>query len=85
MMANLSEDIQSASSDTHPLMLDRSDFESWQQCIRVCCLGKENEENILQSIDEGSFKIGKFREILPDGALGPEWDRVVKDHKPKEK
>ncbi|GJR71423.1 hypothetical protein Tco_0083788 [Tanacetum coccineum] len=31
MMGNLSEDIQSADSDTRPPMLDRSDFESWQQ------------------------------------------------------
>ncbi|GJU32033.1 hypothetical protein Tco_1175622 [Tanacetum coccineum] len=30
-MANLSEDIQCAGSDTRPLMLDRTDFASWQQ------------------------------------------------------
>ncbi|GKB96548.1 integrase, catalytic region, zinc finger, CCHC-type containing protein [Tanacetum coccineum] len=85
MMANLSEDIQSAGSDTRPPMLDRSDFESWQQRIRLYCLGKENGENILQSIDEGPFKMGKFRETLADGALGPERDRVVKDLTPEEK
>nr|GEY65228.1 hypothetical protein [Tanacetum cinerariifolium] len=33
-MANLLEDIQCASSDTRPPMLDRTDFASWQQCIR---------------------------------------------------
>ncbi|GJY05915.1 hypothetical protein Tco_0371855 [Tanacetum coccineum] len=60
-------------------MLDRSVFESWQQRIHLYCLGKENGENILQSIDEGPFNIGKFRETLADGALGPERDRVVKD------
>ncbi|GJZ72476.1 integrase, catalytic region, zinc finger, CCHC-type containing protein [Tanacetum coccineum] len=64
-MANLSKDIQSASSDTHPPMLDR--------------------ENILQSIDEDPFKMGKFRETLADGALGPERDRVIKDLTPEEK
>ncbi|GJT02928.1 hypothetical protein Tco_0824097 [Tanacetum coccineum] len=69
-MANLSEDIQSASSDTRPLMLDRSDFASWQQRIRLYCLGKDNRENILQSIDEGPFKMGKFRETLVEGAEG---------------
>ncbi|GJV08028.1 hypothetical protein Tco_1345684 [Tanacetum coccineum] len=62
-----------------------SDFESWQQCIRLYCLGKENGENILQSIDEGPFKMGKFRETLADGALGPERDKVVKDLTPEEK
>ncbi|GKC37601.1 hypothetical protein Tco_1049985 [Tanacetum coccineum] len=84
-MANLSEDIQSAGSDTRPPMLDRSDFESWQQRIRLHCLGKENGESILQSIDEGPFKMGKFRETLADGALGPERDKVVKDLTPEEK
>ncbi|GKD25883.1 hypothetical protein Tco_1232097 [Tanacetum coccineum] len=52
-MANLSEDIQCVGSDTRPPMLDRSDFESWQQRIRLYCLGKYNGENILKSIDEG--------------------------------
>ncbi|GJW82481.1 hypothetical protein Tco_0146456 [Tanacetum coccineum] len=86
-MANLSEDIQYAGSDTHPPMLDRSDFESWQQRIRLYCLGKENGENILQSIDEGPFKMGKFSETLAEGALhlGPERDRVVADLTPEEK
>ncbi|GJW87853.1 hypothetical protein Tco_0163193 [Tanacetum coccineum] len=36
-MANLSEDIQCASSDTRPPMLDRTDFASWQQRIRLYC------------------------------------------------
>ncbi|GKA21070.1 integrase, catalytic region, zinc finger, CCHC-type containing protein [Tanacetum coccineum] len=75
MMANLFEDIQSACSDTRPSMLDRSDFESWQQRICLYCLGKENGDNILHSIDEGPFKMGKFRETLVDGALGSELTR----------
>ncbi|GJU75326.1 retrovirus-related pol polyprotein from transposon TNT 1-94 [Tanacetum coccineum] len=33
-MANMSEDIQCAGSDTRPPMLDKADFESWQQRIR---------------------------------------------------
>ncbi|GJU44345.1 hypothetical protein Tco_1201611 [Tanacetum coccineum] len=81
----LGSDIQSAGSDTRPPMLDRSDFESWQQRIRLYCLGKENGKNILQSIDEGRFKIRKFKETLADDALGPEGDRVVKDLTPEEK
>ncbi|GKD85988.1 hypothetical protein Tco_1357142, partial [Tanacetum coccineum] len=57
-MANLSEDIQCAGSDTRPPMLDRADFASWQQCIRLYCRGKENGVNILKSIDEGPFQMG---------------------------
>ncbi|GJV22702.1 hypothetical protein Tco_1375397 [Tanacetum coccineum] len=86
MMANLSEDIQCADSDTHLPMLDRYDFESWQQHIRLYCLGKDNGENILKLIDEGPFKMGKFRETLAEGALhlGPEHDRVFADLTPEE-
>ncbi|GJX04379.1 integrase, catalytic region, zinc finger, CCHC-type containing protein [Tanacetum coccineum] len=55
-MANLSEDIQCAGFDTRPPMLDRTDFASWQQRIRLYCQGKENGVKILNSIDEGPFK-----------------------------
>ncbi|GKD07756.1 hypothetical protein Tco_1187441 [Tanacetum coccineum] len=42
-MANLSEDIQCASSDTRPPMLDRTDFASWQQRICLETLAEGNE------------------------------------------
>nr|GEV58383.1 integrase, catalytic region, zinc finger, CCHC-type, peptidase aspartic, catalytic [Tanacetum cinerariifolium] len=77
MMANLSEDIRCACSDTRPPMLDRSDFESWQQRIRLYCLGKDNGENILKSIDEGPFKMGKFKETLAEGGQTNTFDDDV--------
>ncbi|GJZ95616.1 retrovirus-related pol polyprotein from transposon TNT 1-94 [Tanacetum coccineum] len=40
-MANLSKDIQCAGSDIRPPMLDRTDFASWQQRIRLYCQGLE--------------------------------------------
>ncbi|GKB89496.1 hypothetical protein Tco_0961768, partial [Tanacetum coccineum] len=70
LMVDLSEDIQCAGSDTRPLMLDRTDFASWQQRIRLYCLGKENGVNILKSIDEGPFQMGTFRETLAEGTEG---------------
>nr|GEW65840.1 reverse transcriptase domain-containing protein [Tanacetum cinerariifolium] len=72
-------DIQCAGSDIRPPMLDRSDFESWQQRIYLYCLGKNNRENILKSIDEGSFKMGKFRETLAE-ALGTQLDMSTAYH-----
>ncbi|GJR26467.1 hypothetical protein Tco_1102699 [Tanacetum coccineum] len=62
-------------------MLDRTDFESWQQRIRLYCLGKDNGENIMKSITEGPFQMGMFRETLAEGTggalhLGPERARV---------
>ncbi|GJZ53071.1 hypothetical protein Tco_0607956 [Tanacetum coccineum] len=66
-MANLLEDIQCAGSDTRPHMLDRTDFASWQQRIRLYYRGKENVVNILKSIDEGAFQMGTYRETLTEG------------------
>nr|GEX16508.1 retrovirus-related Pol polyprotein from transposon TNT 1-94 [Tanacetum cinerariifolium] len=66
-MANLSEDIQCAGSDTRPPMLDRIDFALWQQRIRLYCRGKESEVNILKSIDEGPYQIGTVREPFAEG------------------
>ncbi|GKF56662.1 hypothetical protein Tco_0167002 [Tanacetum coccineum] len=60
-----------------------TNFESWQQRIRLYCKGKDHGEYILQSIDEGPFKMGKCRDEIasgPDGPyLGPERDRVFTD------
>nr|GEU40640.1 integrase, catalytic region, zinc finger, CCHC-type, peptidase aspartic, catalytic [Tanacetum cinerariifolium] len=68
-MSNQSEDIQAAGSDTRPPMLDRTDFESWQQRIWLYFKGKDHGEYILQSIDEDPFKMGrgdrtKFKETI---------------------
>ncbi|GJY80595.1 hypothetical protein Tco_0493346 [Tanacetum coccineum] len=76
-MSSMSEDIQCAGSDTRPPMLDRTDFESWQQRIRLYCLGKDNGENIMKSITEGPFQMGTIRDTLTEGGegalhLGPE-------------
>ncbi|GKC47741.1 retrovirus-related pol polyprotein from transposon TNT 1-94 [Tanacetum coccineum] len=83
-MSSMSEDIQCAGSDTRPPMLDRTDFESWQQRIRLYCLGKDNGENIMKSITEGPFQMGTMRDTLTEGGegalhLGPERARVFAD------
>nr|GEY05804.1 hypothetical protein [Tanacetum cinerariifolium] len=83
-MANFSEDIQCASSDTRPPMLDRTDFASWQQWIRFYYRGKENEVNILKSIDEGPYQMRTVRETLAESTegapqFGPERSRVYSD------
>ncbi|GKD66459.1 hypothetical protein Tco_1308567 [Tanacetum coccineum] len=90
MQDESSQALKCAGFDTRPPMLDRSDFESWQQHIRLYCLGKDNGENIFKLIDESPFKTGKFRETLVEGAegalhLGPERDRVFADLTPEEK
>nr|GEU77385.1 integrase, catalytic region, zinc finger, CCHC-type, peptidase aspartic, catalytic [Tanacetum cinerariifolium] len=79
-MANLSEDIQCAGLDTRPPMLDRTDFASWQQRIRLYCRGKDNGVNILKSIDEGPYKMGTFRETLAESTEGtPQNQATVQD------
>nr|GEW54267.1 uncharacterized mitochondrial protein AtMg00810-like [Tanacetum cinerariifolium] len=89
-MANLSEDIQCAGSDTRPSMLDRINFASWQQRIRLYCRGKKNMVNILKSIDKGPFQMGTLRETLTEGTeralhLVPERPRVYSDLRSEEK
>ncbi|GJV06319.1 hypothetical protein Tco_1343975 [Tanacetum coccineum] len=51
-MANLSEDIQCVGSDTGPPMLDRTDFASWQQRIRL---------ETLSEGDKGDLHLGPER------------------------
>ncbi|GKB83867.1 retrovirus-related pol polyprotein from transposon TNT 1-94, partial [Tanacetum coccineum] len=92
-MSNMSEDIWYAGSDTRPPMLDRTDFESWQQRIRLYCLGKDNGENIMKSITEGPFQMGTFIQTPAEDAeetegalqLGLERARVFTDLSAKEK
>ncbi|GJR32184.1 hypothetical protein Tco_1108416 [Tanacetum coccineum] len=83
-MSSMSEDIQCVGSDTRPPMLDRTDFESWQQRIRLYCLGKDNGENIMKSINEGPFHMGTVSDVIAgetEGAVqqGPIRARVLND------
>nr|GEV89318.1 ribonuclease H-like domain-containing protein [Tanacetum cinerariifolium] len=78
------------SLDTRPPTLDRTDFASRQQRIRLYCRGKDNEVNILKSIDEGTYKLGTFRETLAESTegtpqFGPKRPRVYSDLKSEEK
>ncbi|GKA40225.1 retrovirus-related pol polyprotein from transposon TNT 1-94 [Tanacetum coccineum] len=79
-MSNMSEDIQYAGSDTRPPMLDRTDFESWQQRIRLYCLGKDNGENIMKSITEGPFQMGTFIQTPAEDAEETEGALQLDDH-----
>ncbi|GJZ78751.1 retrovirus-related pol polyprotein from transposon TNT 1-94 [Tanacetum coccineum] len=89
-MSSNSDDIQAAGSDTRPPMLDRTDYESWSQQIRLYCRGKENGLQILQLIDQGPFELGTTRDALgttPEGGvlLGPERPRTYEDLNDTEK
>ncbi|GJZ18684.1 hypothetical protein Tco_0554807 [Tanacetum coccineum] len=46
-MSSNSDDIQAAGSDTRPPMLDRTDYESWSQQIRLDALGTTPEGGVL--------------------------------------
>ncbi|GKF68880.1 hypothetical protein Tco_0198559 [Tanacetum coccineum] len=71
-------------------MLDRTDFESWQQRIRLYCLGKDNGENIMKSIKEGPFQMGTVLDVITGGTegavqQGPVHTRVLNDLSAEEK
>ncbi|GJZ54134.1 hypothetical protein Tco_0609019 [Tanacetum coccineum] len=76
-MSSMQEDIQCAGSDTRPPMLDRTDFESWQQRIRLYCLGKDNGENIMKSIREGPFHMGTVSDVITGGTEGAVSDVIA--------
>ncbi|GJV84763.1 integrase, catalytic region, zinc finger, CCHC-type containing protein [Tanacetum coccineum] len=89
-MSSNSDDIQAAGSDTRPPMLDRTDYESWSQRIRLYCRGKENGLQILQSIDQRPFELGTTRNTLgttPEGGvlLRPERPHTYEDLSDTEK
>ncbi|GKB39782.1 hypothetical protein Tco_0884724 [Tanacetum coccineum] len=89
-MSSNSDDIQAASFDTRPLMLDRTDYKSWSQRTRLYYRGKENGLQILQSIDQGPFELGTTRNTLrttPVGGvlLGPERPHTYEDLSDTEK
>nr|GEY69331.1 hypothetical protein [Tanacetum cinerariifolium] len=60
-------------------MLDKTDFASWQQRIRLYCRGKENGVNILKSIDEGPYQMGTVRETLAESTEGAPQFGLPKD------
>ena len=64
IISTVAEDVQAAGSDTRPPMLDRTDYDSWAQRIRLYCLGKENGVNILKSVDEGPYQIETTRDLI---------------------
>ncbi|GJY31493.1 putative ribonuclease H-like domain-containing protein [Tanacetum coccineum] len=83
-MSSNFNDIQAAGSDTHPPMLDRTDYDLWSLRIRLYYRGKENGIYILQSIDHGPFDLGTTRDTLgttPKGGvlLGPKRPRTYDD------
>ncbi|GJT13081.1 hypothetical protein Tco_0860123 [Tanacetum coccineum] len=71
-------------------MHDRTYFESWQQRIRLYCLGKDNGENIMKSINEGPFHMGTVSDVIAAGTegafqQGPVRARVLNDLSAEEK
>nr|GEX35090.1 integrase, catalytic region, zinc finger, CCHC-type, peptidase aspartic, catalytic [Tanacetum cinerariifolium] len=82
--------LTAAGSDTRPSMLDRTDYDSWSQRIRLYFKGKENEIYILQLIDHGPFELETTRDTLdttPEGGvlLRPERPRTYDDLNDNEK
>nr|GEX04823.1 integrase, catalytic region, zinc finger, CCHC-type, peptidase aspartic, catalytic [Tanacetum cinerariifolium] len=62
-------------------MLDRTDFASWQQRIRLYCRGKDNGVNILKSIDEEPYHMGTVRETLAESTEGtPQYGESIHDY-----
>ncbi|GJU44228.1 hypothetical protein Tco_1201494 [Tanacetum coccineum] len=90
-MSRMQEDIQCAGSDTRPPMLDRTDFESWQQRIRLYCLGKlingekyyevHIKKDHIQMIGDDVIKVGTEVQLQQGSSTA----RVLKAFQAEEK
>ncbi|GJV89718.1 retrovirus-related pol polyprotein from transposon TNT 1-94 [Tanacetum coccineum] len=67
----MEETLLAKKKKARPHMLDRTDFASWQQRIRLYCRDKENGVNILKLIDEGPERARVYTNLSPE-----EKDRV---------
>ncbi|GKA08052.1 hypothetical protein Tco_0687383 [Tanacetum coccineum] len=90
-MANLSEDIQCAGSDTRPPMLDRMYFDHWQQNVFECIVGvlKNSGEQPDSQLMKGLFRWEHLGILLLKEMrclhLGPERACVIADLSPENK
>ncbi|GJT56089.1 hypothetical protein Tco_0807942 [Tanacetum coccineum] len=82
-MANLSEDIQCAGSDTRLPMLDRTDFASWKQRIRLYCRGNEGalhlgpeQDRVYSDLSPKDKERMQFNSKFVNNML-PEWGRFI--------
>ncbi|GJY68540.1 retrovirus-related pol polyprotein from transposon TNT 1-94 [Tanacetum coccineum] len=66
-MSSNSDDIQAAGSDTRPPMLDKTDYESWSQRIRLYCRGKEMDCTFFSRLikDHLSFESQGIHSEIP--------------------
>ncbi|GJR48280.1 putative ribonuclease H-like domain-containing protein [Tanacetum coccineum] len=89
-MSSMSEDIQwLVLIHAHQCLIEQT-LKSWQQRIRLYCLGKDNGENIMKSINEGPFHMGTVSDVIAGGTegavqQGPVRARVLNDLSAKEK
>ncbi|GJW58570.1 hypothetical protein Tco_0105301 [Tanacetum coccineum] len=67
-MATLEEHIIVAGAENHPLMLEKSTYDSWASRIRLFIKGKKNGRMMLDSIDNGSLV---YPTIEEDGQTRP--------------
>ncbi|GKB49166.1 hypothetical protein Tco_0899919 [Tanacetum coccineum] len=76
-MSSMQEDIQCAGSDTRPPMLDRTDFESWQQRIRLYCLGKDNGKRYSNNpLKKDHYTDGEPSDVITGVTEGRKFNKV---------
>ncbi|GJV84706.1 retrovirus-related pol polyprotein from transposon TNT 1-94 [Tanacetum coccineum] len=69
-MSSMSEDIQCAGSDTRHQWLIEQTLNLGNNVYLAYCLGKDNGENIMKSINEGPFHMGTVSDVIARGTEG---------------
>ncbi|GJV29244.1 hypothetical protein Tco_1385692 [Tanacetum coccineum] len=56
-MATMAENVITAGSETRPPMLEKGMYDSWKTQILLYIRGKENEEMVINSIENGPYQL----------------------------
>ncbi|GKD02695.1 hypothetical protein Tco_1177669 [Tanacetum coccineum] len=72
-MSTMAENIIAARADNRPPMLEKSQYNSWQSCMKLYIRGKEHGKDLLDSVLNGPFKYGMV--VVPDTSTTSESTR----------
>ncbi|GKC66573.1 hypothetical protein Tco_1099171 [Tanacetum coccineum] len=72
-MSTMAENVIATWADNRPPMLEKSQYNSWQSCMKLYIRGKEHGKDLLDSVLNGPFKYGMV--VVPDTSTTSESTR----------
>ncbi|GKE83537.1 hypothetical protein Tco_1557279 [Tanacetum coccineum] len=79
-MATIAENVIAAGSGNRPPMLEKGMYDSWKTHILLYIRGKENEEMLIDSIENGTYQLlPEIRVKAVDGVIDIKCKQTVAD------